>query len=129
MPVPPSNPGSLLTQGGPPPKRGYPPLPGTPPGGGGVQEIQGSLRTPPTKRPEIKLNSEERKAQFDKEFSELVLEYKDQLAMIQTLETNPDFLQRITLINQQKQALPLKPKTKVYFETYVQKRGGSPSTV
>ena len=34
-----------------PPKGGYPPPPRHPPRGGGVQEIQGSLRTPPTKRP------------------------------------------------------------------------------
>ncbi len=35
----------------------------------------------------------------------------------------------IVLLRNEKEALPLKPKTKVYFETYVQKRGASPSTV
>jgi beta-glucosidase len=35
----------------------------------------------------------------------------------------------IVLLRNETEALPLKPKTKVYFETYVQKRGGSPSTV
>ncbi len=35
----------------------------------------------------------------------------------------------IVLLRNESEALPLKAKTKVYFETYVQKRGGSPSTV
>jgi beta-glucosidase len=35
----------------------------------------------------------------------------------------------IVLLRNETEALPLKPKTKVYFETYVQKRGASPSTV
>jgi beta-glucosidase len=35
----------------------------------------------------------------------------------------------IVLLRNESEALPLKSKTKVYFETYVQKRGGSPSTV
>ncbi|HQR94548.1 MAG: hypothetical protein B7Y15_05585 [Bacteroidetes bacterium 24-39-8] len=35
----------------------------------------------------------------------------------------------IVLLRNESETLPVKTKTKVYFETYLQKRGGSPSTI
>lgn len=52
-----------------------------------------------------KLSPEERKAQFNKEVSELLLEYKDQLAMLEALETNPEFLKLAAPIHAQKKEL------------------------
>lgn len=55
----------------------------------------------------------------------------DQFVGNKAFQAKADIAMRksIVLLRNESDALPLRSKTKVYFETYLQKRGGSPSTV
>ena len=60
-----------------------------------------------TEEPEQKSTPDERKAKFEKEFSDLLVEYKNQLAQIETLKTNQEFLKLSTPLYQQQKEISI----------------------
>lgn len=59
----------------------------------------------PEQTPEPQLNPEEKEALFNKELSELCLEYQQQLAQLEALKNNPEFIKLTTPLQLQRKEL------------------------